>query len=54
MKLTTREKQAISRIETMAQNGFSVDKIKRKLEPRYSSTESKKSLEQYLFNNIKK
>lgn len=49
-KLTQREKQALSRIKEMHKNGFSLDKIKSKLEPRYSSSESKKALEQYLFN----
>jgi len=50
MKLTLREKQALSRIENMQKNGFSLDKIKSKLEPRYSSSERKNALEQYLFN----
>jgi len=49
MSLTLREKQALSRIKNMADNGFSLDRIKRKLEPRYSSTERKNALEQYLF-----
>ena len=50
MSLTLREKQAVSRIKTMADNGFSLDKIKRKLEPRYSSTEKKNAIESYLFS----
>jgi len=50
MALTLREKQAVSRIKTMVDNGFSLDKIKRKLEPRYSSSERKNALENYLFN----
>lgn len=50
MALTLREKQALSRIKIMAENGFSLDEIKAKLEPRYSSTERKNALEQYLFN----
>ena len=48
--MTTREKQALSKIKTMANNGYSLDKIKRKLEPRYSSTEIKNSIESYLFS----
>lgn len=51
MKLTLREKQALSRIKTMSDNGFSLDKIKRKLEPRYSSSERKNALEYFLFSN---
>lgn len=48
--MTTREKQALSKIKTMANNGSSLDKIKRKLEPRYSNTEIKNSIESYLFS----
>lgn len=48
--MTTREKQALSKIKTMADNGFSLDKIKRKLEPRYSSSERKNAIENYLFS----
>jgi hypothetical protein len=47
--MTTREKQALSKIKTMVENGFSLDKIKRKLEPRYSSSERKNAIENYLF-----
>jgi len=50
MKLTLREKQALSRIKTMVDNGFSLDKIKRKLEPLYSRSERRNALEYYLFN----
>ncbi len=53
MSLTLRERQALSRIEEMYKNGFSLEKIKRKLEPRYSSIERKKALEEFLFKNIK-
>ena len=45
MSLTLREKQALSRIEEMYKNGFSLEKIKRKLEPKYSIIERKKALE---------
>ena len=48
--MTTREKQALSKIKTMAENGFSLDKIKRKLEPIYSSSERKTAIENYLFS----
>ncbi len=48
--MTTREKQALSKIRTMADNGFSLDKIKIKLEPRYSSSEIKNAIENYLFS----
>ncbi len=48
--MTTREKQALSKIKTMVENGFSLDKIKRKLEPRYSSSERKNAIENYLFS----
>ena len=48
--MTTREKQALSKIKIMADNGFSLDKIKRKLEPRYSSSERKNAIENYLFS----
>ena len=48
--MRTREKQALSKIKTMAENGFSLDKIKRKLEPRYSSSERKNAIENYLFS----
>lgn len=50
MSLTLREKQAVSRIKTMVDSGFSLDKIKRKLEPRYSSSERKNAIENYLFS----
>ncbi len=53
MSLTLREKQALSRIEEMYKNGFSLEKIKRKLEPKYSRIERKKALEQFLFRNVK-
>lgn len=48
--MTIREKQALSKIKTMSNNGFSLDKIKRKLEPRYSSSERKNAIENYLFS----
>ena len=48
--MTTREKQALSKIKTMVNNGFSLDKIKTKLEPRYSSSERKNAIENYLFS----
>jgi hypothetical protein len=51
MSLTLREKQALSRIKQMANSGFSLEKIKRKLEPRYSSSERKNAIEHFLFNN---
>lgn len=50
MALTLRERQAVSRIENMVKNNFSLDKIKRKLEPRYTKSERQNALEHYLFN----
>lgn len=52
MRLTSREKSALSRIREMHKNGFSLDKIKRKLEPRYSVGERKRAIEYFLFENI--
>lgn len=49
-RLTQREQQALNRIKEMHKNGFSLDKIKSALEPRYSSSERKNALEEYLFN----
>lgn len=53
MGLTLREKGALHRIETMYNNGFSLDKIKRRLEARYSSGERKRALEEFFFRNVK-
>lgn len=50
MSLTIREKQAVSKIKKMHENGFSLDKIKIKLEPKYSNTERKNAIENYLFS----
>ena len=53
MGLTSREQGALHRIETMYKNGFSLEKIKSKLEPRYTSGERKRALEAFFFKNVK-